>query len=213
MAPAGLAWQTLPEPGALALVDTVSRRAAALARPHPADLPIAEIVAVEHEVLRWLDPATRADAEGALIDRLTGDPMPTLRAVCWLTASWAVVLHLRTGYAPTEVLRQLTFGGVWRGPQAPETEQVWEFLTAQVRAGALAALTDDPSVAHAFHSAAATRVAGYPECLLHHGLVLMSGLWLTLAAHGVEPLDLAATLAVYTHDAFDRPTGSFRPLT
>jgi hypothetical protein len=213
MAPAGLAWQTLPEPGALALVDTISRRAAALARPHPGDLPIEEIVTVEREVLRWLDPATRAEAESVLVDRLGGDPMPTLRAVCWLTASWAVVLHLRTGYAPTEVLRQLSFGGVWRGPQAPETERVWEFLTAQVRAGALAALTDDAAAAQAFYAAATTQIPGYPECLLHHCLMLMSGLWFTLAAHGVEPHDLAATLAVYTHDAFDRPTGSFRPLT
>ncbi len=194
-------------------MDTISRRAAALARPHPGDLPIEEIVTVEREVLRWLDPATRAEAESVLVDRLGGDPMPTLRAVCWLTASWAVVLHLRTGYAPTEVLRQLSFGGVWRGPQAPETERVWEFLTAQVRAGALAALTDDAAAAQAFYAAATTQIPGYPECLLHHCLMLMSGLWLTLAAHGVEPHDLAATLAVYTHDAFDRPTGSFRPLT
>src|SRR5262245_37749430 len=100
MAPAGLAWQTLPEPGVLALVDTFSRRAAALARPHPADLPISEIVTVEQEILRWLEPTTRLDAELALINRLTHDPMPTLRAVCWLIASWAVVLHLRTGYTP-----------------------------------------------------------------------------------------------------------------
>jgi len=213
MAPAGFAWQTLPEPGVLALVDTFSRRAAALARPHPADLPISEIVTVEQEILRWLEPATRLDAEIVLIGRLTHNPMPTLRAICWLIASWAVVLHLRTGQTPNEVLRQLTFGGVWRGPQAPETEQVWEFLTAQVRAGAFAALTDDAGAARAFHAAAATRVAGYPECLLHHSLMVMASLWTTLVTHGVEPRDVAATLAVYTEDALDRPAGSFRPLT
>jgi len=194
-------------------VDTVSRRAAALARPHPGDLPIAEIVTVEHEVLRWIDPATRPEAEGVLVTRLTHDPMPTLRAICWLTASWAVVLHLRTGRAPTDILRQLTFGGVWRGPEAPETERVWELLTAQVRAGAFAALTDDAAAGRAFHAAAATPIAGYPECLLHHGLLLMAGLWHILAAYGVEPRDLAATLAMYTEDGLDHPAGSFRPLT
>ncbi|ADP82776.1 hypothetical protein [Pseudofrankia inefficax] len=212
MAPAGLAWQTLPEPGVLALVDTVSRRAAALARPDPADLPITELVTVEQQVARWLDPATRSDAETVLAGRLAGDPMPTLRSVCWLIASWAVVLHLRTGAAPSEVLDRLTLCGIWRGPQAPETERIWELLTAQVRTGALAALTDDVGTATAFRAAAHTRVAGYAECLLHHSLMLMSSLWLTLGAHGLEPPDVAATLAVYTHDGFDRPQGSFRPL-
>jgi len=212
MAAAGLAWQTLPEPGLLALVDTMSGRAAALARPHPADLSMAELVTVEQQVARWLDPATRLDAEYTLARRLAGDPMPTLRSVCWLIASWAVVLHLRTGAAPADVLDRLTLGGIWRGPQAPETERIWELLTAQVRAGAFAALTDDAGTATAFHAAAHTRVAGYAECLLHHSLMLTSGLWLTLVAHGVEPREVAATLAVYTQDTGERPQGSFRPL-
>jgi hypothetical protein len=42
--------------------------------------------------------------------------------------------------------------------------------------------------------------------------MLMSSLCLTLGAHGLAPPDVAATLAVYTHDGFDRPQGSFRPL-
>jgi hypothetical protein len=209
----GLAWQALPEPGTLALVDTVSRRAAALARPHPADLPFTEIVAVEQQIVRWLDPTTRRDAELALTGRLTGDPLPTLRSACWLLASWAVVLHLRTGEAPTEVLTRLTLSGVWRGPQAPETERIWELLTAQVRAGALAALTDDAPAALAFRAAAHARVPGYAEVLLHHCLLLMAGLFSTLVAYGVDPRDLASTLAVYTHDVLDRSTGSFRPLS
>jgi hypothetical protein len=212
MAPAGLAWQTLPEPGVLALVDTMSRRAAAFARPHPADLPVDELVAVEQQVARWLDPATRLDAEVILAGRLAGDPMPTLRSVCWLIAAWSVVLHLRTGAPPTEVVGRLTLGGIWRGPQAPETERVWELLSAQVRAGAFAALTDDAGTATAFRAAAHTRVAGYAECLLHHSLMLISGLWVTLCAHGLEPRDMAATLVVYTQDSTERPRGSFRPL-
>ncbi|MBX6388269.1 MAG: hypothetical protein IRZ08_04570 [Frankia sp.] len=216
--PAGLAWQSLPEPGALALVDTLSRRAAALSRPHPADLPIGEIVAVEREVIRWLDASrqrdavTRLAAENALVERLAPDPMPALRAACWLLASWAVVLHLRTGQPPADVLGRLSFGGVWRGPQAPETERIWELLTAEVRTGAFAALTDDPATAWAFR-AAATRLPRYPECLLHHSLVLMRGLWAELGGYGIEPRDMASTLAVYTLDPVNPATGSFRPLT
>ncbi|MBL7496448.1 hypothetical protein I6A84_13290 [Frankia sp. CNm7] len=213
MAPAGLAWQTLPEPGTLALVDPESRRAAAFTRPHPADLSISELVAVEQHVARWLDPATRQDAEEALTGSLAGDPMPTLRSLCWLMASWAVGLHLRTGHSPTQVLAQLTLSGLWRGPQAPETERIWELLTAQVRAGALAALTNDTATARAFEAAARTRVTGYPECLLHHGLLLMASLWSTLAAYGLDLRDVAGTLALYTQDSDEPRAGSFRPLT
>jgi hypothetical protein len=208
----GLAWQALPEPGSLALVDQVSRRAAALARPHPADLPIAEIVVVEQLVTHWLDPATRREAEHALTGRLAGDPLRTLRALCWLLASSAVLLYLRTGQAPTEVLGRLTLGGLWRGPQAPETERIWELLTAQVRTGAFAALTDDVPSAQAFRSAVATPAPGYAEVLLHHGLLLLAGLWSTLRAHGLDPRGLASTLASYTVDTTEPPTSSFRPL-
>lgn len=211
MALAGLAWQTLPEPGALALVDTVSRRAAALTRPRPADLSITDVAAVEQIVLAWLDPATRAGAEGALHARLAADQLGTLRAVCWLLALWAVILHLRTGEQPTDVLAGLSFNGVWRGPQAPETERIWEMLTDQVRTGALAALTDDEPTAAAFR-ASVIYTHGLAECLLHHSLVLMAGLWAVLVAHGLEPRDMAGTLALYTLDAADPPTGSFRPL-
>ncbi len=54
----GLAWQTLSDSGALALVDADSGRAAALGRPYPADLPMVQIVDIER--LAWAGWCRRA---------------------------------------------------------------------------------------------------------------------------------------------------------
>lgn len=208
----GLAWQTLPDPGALALVDTTSRRAAALGRPHPADLSMVDIVDIERLVMEWLEPSTRAAAERALTDRLSSNPPQTLRALCWLIAMWAVAIHLRTGQPPTTVIATMRYRMVWRGPEAPATEQVWEALSDRIRLGATAALTADAASAEAFN-ASIQSPPGIAAVLLRHALGLMAGLVEDMRAIGVEPKDMASTLALYTVDPEGPAPPCFRPLT
>jgi hypothetical protein len=211
MAPAGLAWQTLPDAEALALVDTVSRRAAALARPHPSDLSMADIVDVERMALGWTDAGDRQAAE-SLTDRLGSDPVRTLRALCWLLAMWAVAIHLRTGEQPTAVLQGLALREVWRGAEAPLSDQVWDSLDRRVRLGALAALTADPAFAETFRWYV-TNPPQMAEVLLRHTLGVMEGLSRRMRSLGLEPGDMAGTLALYTIDPAGPPAACFRPLT
>src|SRR5215470_10938917 len=98
---AGLAWQTLPEAGSLALVDAGSRRAVAITRPGGTELTMDDVVDIERLVLAWTDPGRQADAQDALDARLAADPVRTLTALGWLLAMWAVTVHLRTGRPPT----------------------------------------------------------------------------------------------------------------
>jgi hypothetical protein len=212
MALAGLAWQTLPDAEALALVDTVSRRAAALARPHPSDLSMADIVDVERMALAWTDGGDRHAAGRSLTDRLRSDPVRTLRALCWLLAMWAVAIHLRTGEQPTAVLQNLALRGVWRGTEAPLSNQVWDSLDRRVRLGALAALTADPAFAETFRWHV-TNPHQMAEALLRHTLLVMEGLSRRMRSLDLEPRDMAGTLALYTIDPAGPPAACFRPLT
>ncbi len=211
MAPAGLSWQTLHDVGALALVDTASQRAAAVARPCTPELDITDIVEAERLVQAWADTTTRQEAEEALATRLQVDAVRILQSLSWLLAMWAVTLHLRTGEQPHMVIRSLTYRGVWRGAQAPHAEGVWESLSERIRVGALAALTGDTETTSAFRLAI-QRPPGIAEVLLHHALVVMDDLARSMHAIGVDPTDLARTLAVYTAEPPAIQPPSFRPL-
>ncbi|KLL12358.1 MULTISPECIES: hypothetical protein [Protofrankia] len=211
MAPAGLSWQTLHDVGALALVDTDSQRAAAVVRPCTPELDITDIVEAERLVQAWVNATTRQEAEAALATCLRVDAVRLLQSLGWLLAMWAVTLHLRTGEQPHMVIRSLTYRGVWRGAQAPLSEQVWESLSERIRVGALAALTGDAEIANAFRQAV-QRPVGIAEVLLHHALVVMDDLARSMHAIGVDPTNLAQTLAVYTAQPSALQPPSFRPL-
>ncbi|WP_131747363.1 hypothetical protein [Frankia sp. Cppng1_Ct_nod] len=211
MPPAGLAWQTLYDTGALALVDTASRRAAAVTRPCTPELDITDIVEAERLVQAWVDAATQAEAEEALAGRLASDAGRLLRALSWLLAMWAVTLHLRTGEQPTAIIGSLRFCGVWRSAEAPFAEKVWESLSQRVRIGALAALTGDTDATYAF-TRAISQPSGIAEVLLRHALVVMNDLVRNMRDLGIDPTDLARTLAAYTTEPPAIQPASFRPL-
>ncbi|ABW11722.1 conserved hypothetical protein [Parafrankia sp. EAN1pec] len=208
----GLAWQTLPDAGALALVDTSSRRAAALARPHPNELPMIDVVDVERLVVAWLSPHTRYAAEQHLAERVDDDPHRTMGALCWLLAMWTVTIHLRTGQSPSAVISAMSYRVVWRSPEAPESERVWEILTDQIRLGTLAALTADRDTAVEFHSRV-DNPRGLAPVLLRHALGVMAGVVDDMNIIGVDPQDMAGTLALYTIDPDGPTVPCFRPLT
>lgn len=212
---AGLAWQTLPETSALALVDTASRRAAAVARPHPADLAMADIVELERLVLAWSHPtqtgAARADAEAALEARLAVAPLDTLRAVCWLLGMWIVTVHVQTGQPPHVLVQAVAARPSWGRLDLPETHRLWESLTERVRTGILAALTGDPATVSAF-AVVATVPAAMPEILLRHALAVTAAVREDMLARGLEPTDMASTVALYTTDPAVAPPSYFRPL-
>jgi hypothetical protein len=110
------------------------------------------------------------------------------------------------------VLRGLTLRGVWRGPEAPLSDAVWEALDRRVRLGALAALTADPASAEAFRQGVCDppRIA---RVLLRHTLLVMEELSRSMRSQGIEPRNMASTLALYTVDPAGPPAGCFRPLT
>jgi hypothetical protein len=209
---AGLAWQTLSDPGALALVDAESRRAAALARPHPADLPMVQIVDIERLVCGWLAPASRPRTERELRAQVIADPLTTLRGLCWLMAMWVVALHLRTGRQPTVIIDELSFSGIGRVPGAPQTEQVWENLLGRVRLGILAALTSDLTMTERFREAL-FHPPGIAPVILTYALRMIENLSRQMIDHGVDPQEMAGTLAQYTVDPQDQAAACFRPLT
>ncbi|MCL9797115.1 hypothetical protein MXD58_022965 [Frankia sp. AgKG'84/4] len=211
MPPAGLAWQTLSDPGALALVDADSGRAAALGRPHPTDLPMVQIVDLERLAHGWLVPASRPQSERHLREQVAEDPLRTMRGLCWLMAMGVVAIHLRTGWAPTAVVNDLTFPGIWRGPQAPESERVWENLAERVRLGVLAALTDDADSVARFHECL-RHPPGITPILLDYALRMLTDLHQRMIDHGIDPREMAGTLALYTVDPQDSSTACFRPL-
>jgi hypothetical protein len=240
---AGLAWQTLPETGALALVDMTSRRAAAVARPHPADLAMADIVEVERLVLAWSQPASwsqaassqaassqvassqavasqavassqaamRAEAEAALDARLAVAPLDTLRAVCWLLGMWIVTLHVQTGQSPHVLVQAVQARPSWDHLDLPQTHRLWDALTDRVRTGVLAALTGDPATVSAF-AVVATVPPAMPEILLRHALTVAAAVYEDMLARGLDPSDMASTIALYTTDPDVAPTSYFRPL-
>ncbi|ABD11292.1 hypothetical protein Francci3_1916 [Frankia casuarinae] len=212
MPSAGLAWQTLSDPGALALVDPESNRAAALARPHPADLPMVQIVDLERLVCGWLAPASRPQSERHLREQMMVDPLHTLRGMCWLMAMWVVAIHLRTGRQPTAVVADLAFPGIWRGPEAPKNAQLWENLAGRIRLGVLAALTSDAATDEQFREAL-RHPADITSILVHYALPMMAGLHRQMLDNGVDPKEMAGTLALYTVDPQERTTACFRPLT
>jgi hypothetical protein len=209
---AGLAWQTLSDPGALALVDAESGRAAALGRPHPADLPMVQIVDLERLTSGWLAPASRPRSERHLREQVAADPLHTMRGLCWLMAMWVVAVHLRTGWQPTAIVGDLRFPGIWRGAEAPESGQVWENLAERIRLGILAALTGDPDAAVRFHECL-RHPPGIAPVLLDYTLRMLSDLHQRMLDHGIDPREMAGTLALYTVDPQDRATACFRPLT
>ncbi|KPM55258.1 hypothetical protein CcI49_27160 [Frankia sp. CcI49] len=207
----GLAWQTLPDAGALALVDTSSRRAAALARPHPRELPMIDVVDIERLVVAWLSVQTRFAAEQQLVERVEDDPHRTMTALSWLLAMWTVTIHLRTGRPPAAVVAAMTYRQVWRSPEAPNSERVWETLTDRIRLGTLAALTSDAGSAVEFR-AQVDSPRGMAAVMLRHALGVMASLAEDMRMIGVDPQDMAGTLALYTIDP-DGPTAPcFRPL-
>ncbi|MCK9876473.1 hypothetical protein MXD59_11930 [Frankia sp. Ag45/Mut15] len=212
MPSAGLAWQTLSDPGALALVDAESGRAAALGRPHPADLPMVQIVDLERLAGAWLAPASRTRSEQHLYEQAHADPEHTLRGLCWLMAMWAVAVHLRTGCQPTAVVESLRVSGIWRGVEAPECERVWEELAERIRLGVLAELTGDPGATARFGECV-RRPSGIAVILLDHTLRMVSDLHALMLNHDIDPREMAGTLALYTVDPQDPATACFRPLT
>ncbi|SNQ49936.1 conserved hypothetical protein [Frankia canadensis] len=212
MPSAGLAWQTLTDPGALALVDADSGRAAALSRPHPADLPMVQIVDLERLVSGWLAPATRPQSAQRLREQEAADPLRTLRGLCWLAAMWVVALHLRTGWQPTAIVGDLNVPGIWRLAEAPCSAQVWEDLAERVRLGVLAALTGDAD-ANARFADYLRRPPGIAPILLNHTLRILEDLHQRMLENGIDSRDMAGTLALYTVDPADRATACFRPLT
>jgi hypothetical protein len=212
MPSAGLAWQTLTDPGALALVDADSGRAAALARPHPADLPMVQIVDLERLATGWLTPATRPQSARHLSEQAAGDPLRTLRGLCWLMAMWVVAVHLRTGWQPTAIVGELQVPGIWRGAEAPYSARVWDDLAERVRLGVLAALTGDLDANDRF-AAALSSPAGIAPILLEQTLRMLEDLHRQMLEQGIDPREMAGTLALYTVDPADRATACFRPLT
>lgn len=212
MSLSGLAWQTLPDAQALALVDMESRRAAALARPHPTDLSMVDIVDTERLVASWLASPTRAAAEQALFERAPSDLRRTARALCWLLAMWAVAMHLRTGRQPTAVVAALSYRQVWRSPEAPNTERVWDALTDRVRLGTMAALTADPATVEEFRRCLQDP-PGIETVLVRHALGVMAGMVVDMRAQAIEPAEMAGTLALYTIDPDSPAVPCFRPLT
>jgi hypothetical protein len=207
----GLAWQTLPDAGSLALVDAASRRAVAITQPCTHELSMDDVVEIEQLVTSWTEGPYRADAEHALFERLTADPERLLRALSWLLAMWAVAVHVRTGQPPTTIVRALTYRGVWRSEQTPYTEHVWETLTERVRLGALAALTGDPATIGAFQ-AAISHPPGIGEVLMRHSLELMRTINEDMRLHNLDPAGLARALSLYTAAPAVAVTQSFRPL-
>ncbi|WP_026310719.1 hypothetical protein [Parafrankia elaeagni] len=208
----GLAWQTLPDTGALALVDTSSRRAAALARPHPRELPMIDVVDMERLVVSWLSRQNRFAAEQQLVERVEDDPHRTMSALTWLLAMWTVTIHLRTGRPPAAVIAAMSYRQVWRSPEAPQSERVWETLTDRIRLGALATLTSDARSAVEFHSHV-DNPRGMGAVLVRHALGIMAGMADDMRTIGVDPQDMAGTLALYTIDPDGPTVPCFRPLT
>jgi hypothetical protein len=211
MSDAGLAWQTLPEAGSLALVDAASRRAVAVTQPCTHDLSMDDVVEIEHLVTTWTEGPYQTDAEQALLERLSTSPERLLRALTWLLAMWAVAVHVRTGQPPTAIVRALSYRGVWRSEQTPYTEQVWEALTERVRLGALAALTGDPATDAAFDDAI-RHPPGIAEALMRHSLDLMRAVNDDMRLHNLDPAGLARALSIYTAAPALPVTQSFRPL-
>ncbi|EIV90994.1 hypothetical protein FraQA3DRAFT_0410 [Frankia sp. QA3] len=212
MPSAGLAWQTLSDPGALALVDADSGRAAALARPHPADLPMVQIVDIERLAGGWLAPASRPQSERHLHEQMAADPLNTMRGLCWLMAMWIVAVHLRTGRPPNVLVAELHFPGIWQGPEAPASAAVWEALAGRIRLGVLAALTSDGDADARFWQAL-RQPPGIAPVLLGYALRMLADLHRQMLDHGIDPKEMAGTLALYTVDPQDRATACFRPLT
>ncbi|CAO5187243.1 conserved hypothetical protein [Frankia sp. AiPs1] len=212
MPSAGLAWQTLSDPGALALVDAESGRAAALGRPYPGDLPMVQIVDLERLASGWLTPASRNQSERHLREQVSADPVHTMRGLCWLMAMWVVAVHLRTGWSPTAIVGDLRFPGIWRGLEAPESELVWEDLAERIRLGVLAELTGDPSVATRFQECLC-HPPGIAPVLLDYALRMVSDLHQRMLDHDIDPREMAGTLALYTVDPQDAAPTCFRPLT
>jgi hypothetical protein len=211
MSEAGLAWQTLPDAGSLALVDAASRRAVAITQPCTQELTMNDVVEVEQLVTAWTEGPYRADAERALQERLASDPERLLRALCWLLAMWAVAVHVRTGQPPTAIVRGLSYRGVWRSEQTPFTEHVWEQLTERVRLGALAALTGDPAIAAAFNGAI-RYPGGLADVLLSHVLDLLRTINGEMRTYNLDPAGLAQALSLYTAAPALPVAQSFRPL-
>ncbi|KQC37366.1 MULTISPECIES: hypothetical protein [Frankia] len=212
MPSAGLAWQTLSDPGALALVDADSGRAAALARPHPADLPMVQIVDIERLAWGWLAPASRPQSERHLSEQVAADPLNTMRGLCWLMAMWVVAVHLRTGRQPTVLVAELRVPGIWQGPETPASTAVWEDLEDRIRLGILAALTSDADADTRFVETL-RHPAGIAPVLLGYALRMLTDLHRQMLDHGIDPREMAGTLALYTVDPQDRATACFRPLT
>ncbi|THJ45342.1 hypothetical protein [Candidatus Frankia alpina] len=208
----GLAWQTLSDPGALALVDADSGRAAALGRPHPADLPMVQIVDIERLAWGWLVPASRPQSERHLREQVAADPLNTMRGLCWLMAMWVVAVHLRTGRQPTLLIAELHVPGIWRGAQVPTSAAVWEDLAERIRLGVLAALTSDGDADARFEQGL-RHPAGIAPVLLDYALRMLAELHRRMLDHGIDPREMAGTLALYTIDPQDRATACFRPLT
>jgi hypothetical protein len=211
MSEAGLAWQTLPDAGSLALVDAASRRAVAITQPYGHALTMDDVVEIEHLVTCWTGGLYRADAERALRERLAGDPERLLRGLGWLLAMWAVAVHVRTGQPPTAIVRALSYRGVWRSEQTPYTEYVWETLTDRVRLGALAALTGDPATATAFDEAI-RHPPGIAEALMRLSLELMGTITEEMRLYDLDPAGLARALSLYTAAPALPVAQSFRPL-
>ncbi|MCM3885782.1 hypothetical protein [Frankia sp. R82] len=212
MPSAGLAWQTLSDPGALALVDAESGRAAALGRPHPTDLPMVQIVDLERLTGGWLSPASRHQSERHLHEQADADPEHTMRGLCWLMAMWAVAVHLRTGWQPTAIVGSLRISGIWRGIDAPESERVWEAVAERIRVGVLAALTGDTATVIRFQECLRSP-PGITSILLDYALRMISDLHVLMLDHDIDPREMAGTLALYTVDPQDPSTACFRPLT
>ncbi|OAA25445.1 hypothetical protein UG55_1022105 [Frankia sp. EI5c] len=170
-----------------------------------------DVVDIERLVVTWLSPQTRFAAEQKLVERAEDDPHRTMAALCWLLAMWTVTIHLRTGRPPATVVAAMSYRQVWRSPEAPQSERVWEALTDRIRLGVLAALTADADSAVEFHTHV-DNPRGMGPIMLRHALGVMASMAEDMRIIGVDPQDMAGTLALYTIDP-DGPTAPcFRPL-
>nr|MDT0666315.1 hypothetical protein [Micromonospora sp. DSM 115978] len=128
-----------------------------------------------------------------------------------LLGMWIVTVHVQTGQSPHILVQAVAARPSWGHLDLPETRQLWESLTERVRTGILAALTGDPATVSAF-AVAATLPSAMPEILLRHALAVATALREDMAARGLEPTDMANTVALYTTDPVVAPASYFRPL-
>jgi hypothetical protein len=204
-------WVPTDDPGMIEMRDPVARSAVRIVRPDFNELPGEFLVDLESLVFQWENPATQAAADAYLALRGGPERLTILRGLSWLCALWAVVCETRLGKPADAIVRDLDYLGGRRVLRTADDARLWEGMTRRVRLGALAALTEDPRAAAAYH-AACTDPCDIAPALIRHTLIHLDGFSQDMQRHNLTARGLAEAVITNTSPgAGPRRRLCFRP--